>query len=200
MGADLLQFRRDLGLTQKQMAKRLRTSASDYEILESFWSLVPDPLPPHITDRLNAIELECMAAGQITTMPKVRCPLHECRLKQHRKRWLWRLRGKMRRWWAVCPIGGELYTVRSDGLVQIGPRWKPRSQVRRRRTKGRPASKRRLFVEAKRLHGSRRKPTWREITMKLIPKEFAEDPKAATERLRIGVLNLKKRLESTEFK
>jgi hypothetical protein len=36
--------------------------------------------------------------------------------------------------------------------------------------------------------------------MKLIPKEFAEDPKAATERLRIGVLNLKKRLESTEFK
>ncbi len=133
MAWDLRQFRRERGLTQKQMAKRLGISKSHYEILESTQSLVPDPLPVHIADRLNAMQQ--MAAGHFRKMPEIHCPLHpDYRLRPHRGRWLGQLRGKMRRWWAYCPSEGELgklgeiYTVRIDGLVQKAPSFAPRGK------------------------------------------------------------------------
>lgn len=121
---DLLQFRRDRGLTQKQMSKRLGISMSRYEILESPQFLVPYPLPNDIADRLKAMQQ--LAAGQVRKMPEAHCPVHNCRLQQHRGRWLGQLRGKMRRWWAHCPGEREVYTVRIDGLVQKAPSLAPR--------------------------------------------------------------------------
>ena len=133
MAWDLSQFRQEHGLTQKQMAKRLGVSKYHYEILESPQSFVPDPLPVHIADRLNAIRQ--MAAGHVQKMPETHCLLHpNLRLRQHRGRWLPKLRGKMRRWWAYCPSDGELgkldeiYTVRIDGLVQKAPSFAPRGK------------------------------------------------------------------------
>jgi hypothetical protein len=130
-GYDLQRFRGKLRLTQKQMAKRLGVSKSLYEILESSQSLVPDPLPVHVADRLNAMRQT--AAGQVRKMPEIHCPLHpDYWLRQHRGRWLGKIRGngKMKRWWAYCPSGGEfgklyeIYTVRVDGLVHQAPKRK----------------------------------------------------------------------------
>jgi hypothetical protein len=104
------------------MAKRLGVSKWEYEIRESPQDFVPEPLPNHLADRLNAIDQERIAAGQVLKMPEAHCRLHECKLRQNRGDWLPPLRGKMKRWWAVCPIGGELYTVRSDGQMRNAPR------------------------------------------------------------------------------
>jgi hypothetical protein len=63
-------------------------------------------------------------------MPETHCPIHaDYKLRQHRGRWLGQFRGKMRRWWAYCPVGGELgeiYTVRIDGLVREAPSFVPK--------------------------------------------------------------------------
>lgn len=100
-----------------------------YEILESPPSLVPDSLPVHIEDRVNAMKQ--MAAGHARKMPAIHCLLHpDYLLRQHRGRWLGRPRGKMRRWWAYCPSEGklgklaEIYIVRIDGFVQRMPKRK----------------------------------------------------------------------------
>jgi hypothetical protein len=190
---DLIKFRRSLHLTQRQMAKRLGLLESDYKILESFHSLVPDPLPVRITDRLNAISRERATSGQVRKMPSARCLIHECRLKRYKWQWLWPLRGKKKQWWAVCPAGGELYTVRTDGLVRLPPRLRPLKPIGARPGRGRPASKRALFIKAWSLRKSKPTLTWRRITQKLARKEFDQDPHRATERLRIGVQNLKKK-------
>ena len=169
MAWDLRQFRRNLHLTKKQMAMRLGMSKSHYQILESPQGFVPEPLPlpDYIADRLNAIRREQIAAGQVRKMPTAHCPLHECRLKVHRGRWLWPLRGKMKRWWAVCPIGNELYTVRSDGLVRTAPTLKKWNRGSRRKKRGRPASRRPLHIKAQRLrqknphpHGAKSPGNW----------------------------------------
>ena len=144
-------------------------SKSHYQILESPQGFVPEPLPlpDYIADRLNAIRREQIAAGQVRKMPTAHCPLHECRLKVHRGRWLWPLRGKMKRWWAVCPIGNELYTVRSDGLVRTAPTLKKWNRGSRRKKRGRPASRRPLHIKAQRLrqknphpHGAKSPGNW----------------------------------------
>jgi hypothetical protein len=144
MAWDLRQIRRNLHLTQKQMAMRLGMSKSHYQILESPRGFVPEPLPPpgYTADRLKAIKREQMARSQVRKMPNSHCPLHNCRLAKARESWLWRLRGKMKRWWAKCVVGGEFYTVRSDGVVRNAPRWKPRDL---RPGPGRPANRRALL-------------------------------------------------------
>ena len=135
------QFRRDYNLSQEQLAEMLRIPKAHLEILESPQDLVPEPVPNHIADRLNTIQQA--VEGHVRKMPRARCLLHDCVLRQHRGRWPWRLRGKMKRWWAECVIGGELYTVRSDGLVQNAPRWKT-GELGGRRPKG--ESERKNFV------------------------------------------------------
>jgi transcriptional regulator with XRE-family HTH domain len=196
MAWDLRQLRRNLHLTQKQMAVRLGMSKSHYQILESPRGFVPEPLPlpDYIADRLKAIKREQMARSQVRKMPDSHCPLHNCRLAKARESWLWRLRGKMKRWWAKCVVGGELYAVRSDGVVRCAPRWKPGDL---RPEPGRPANRRALFIDAQRLRKKKPTPTWTEITRKLDPQGFTEDQGRAAERLRIGVQNLKKRAKRT---
>ena len=157
---DLRQFRQDLGLTQKQMAKRIGTPRSHYEILESP-QLVPGPLPVHITDRLNA--LQQMAAGHCRKMPEVHCLLRpNYTLRQHRGRWLRQLRG--RRWWAYCPSEGErgklseIYIVRIDGLVRRAPSFTPK-QKKRKHAGGRPPkaeSEKRNFLIGYEVENARR--------------------------------------------
>jgi hypothetical protein len=189
---DLRQFRIDHSLSKKRISKWLGISTSYYEILESPQDYVPKPLPNYIADRLGAAHRVGTGQGRGLRMAQAHCPLHKCRLKRHRKPWLPQLRGKMKRWWAVCPVGGEIYTVRTDGLVRNAPTLKPSKPGRKRRVRGRPASKRRVFIEAQKLRNLKHRPTWREIARRLDPKEFAKDPKAAVERLRTGVLNVKK--------
>jgi len=112
------------------MAKRLGISKSHYEILESP-QLVPDPLPVHIADRLNAMRQ--MAAGHFRKMPRMHCLQHpDYWLRRHRGDWLPPLRGKKRRWWAYCPSEGdlgkfsEIYIVPIDGVIRKAPSFAPR--------------------------------------------------------------------------
>lgn len=199
MAWDLRRLRSRLGLSQKRMATRLGMSKSHYEILESPRDFVPEPLPlpEAVRERLAAIERELLTRGQLKKMPSAHCPLHNARLARAREAWLWRLRGKRKRWWAVCPIGEELYTVRSDGHVQIAPRWKPKNPSRARRGRGRPAVRRALFIKAAALRSKGHKLP--DIARVLVPQEFKEDPARATERLRIGILNLKKKRPKTSL-
>jgi hypothetical protein len=117
---DIQQLRRKHELTLGQLAEMLDIQKSRLEILESPQDLVPEPVPSDIADRLNGVERAL--AGQVRKMPQKQCPLHGCGLKQQRG--FPQPRGKMRLWWAECEIGGELYTVRSDGLVQ-NPQFRP---------------------------------------------------------------------------
>jgi hypothetical protein len=121
---DIRHFRREHNLTHGKLAELLRISLPYLQILESPPDLVPDASPNHIADRLNI--LERALAGQVRRMPEAHCPLHNCRLEkyEYKVRCNKRLPGKMNCWWARCVMGRELYTVRSDGLVQDALRQK----------------------------------------------------------------------------
>ena len=71
--------------------------------------------------------------------------------------------------------------------VKVGSKQKAPAIAPRR---GRPATKRHVFLEAKRLHAAG--TSWADIAKKLVPEEFRKDWRAAKERIRIGVTKLGK--------
>jgi hypothetical protein len=70
----------------------------------------------------------------------------------------------------------------AKGAAQPKPKPKPR---------GRVAKKTELFIKAEQLVGTGR--TWPQIAEKLIPEEAKNDRRAAGERLRVGVYDLKQK-------
>jgi hypothetical protein len=81
--------------------------------------------------------------------------------------------------------------------MRKAPKWKSRKPRPGQKKRGRPANRRSLFVDAQCLRKKKPTPTWPEITRRLDPRGFAEDPGRAVERLRIGVQNLKKKGKRT---
>jgi hypothetical protein len=155
-----------------------------------------DPLPPTLPPRLGALDIFSRLAPVLTGRE-----LREVRITQGwgEGEFAERLRISLEDQRAlesspdpvperVADVVCALMQERAARLA-LAKAWMSAMRGRRKRSGGRPAVKRQMFLEAKRLRDTER-ISWPEIARRLDPNGFKEDSRKAGERMRLGVTSL----------